>query len=91
MLTGEEAWHLAVVERGRQPDLDVPRLVVSRDDLEDLFRTLATESRRDRVHNPALRADRVDSVLATCCAVLAIMRRLRFRSTSVPRPTNAVH
>ena len=91
VLTGAESWHLAVVERGRQPELDVPRLVVERDDLEDLFRTLATEQRRDRVHNPALEADRVDSALATCCAVLAIMRRLRFRSTSVPRPANAVH
>ena len=54
---------------------------LGRDDLEDLFRTLATERRRDRLHNPALQPDRVDSILATCCAVLAIMRRLQFGTT----------
>ena len=44
-LTGDESWHLAVVERGTQPAEGVDRLR-GRSDLEDLFRTLATERRR---------------------------------------------
>ena len=77
-LTGDEAWHLAIVERGQPPDASVVRLPLVRDDVEDLFRTLATERRTDRLHNPALHAERVDSILAACCAVLAIMRKLQF-------------
>jgi len=90
-LSGDEAWHLAEVERGERPDETVGRVVVVRDDLEDLFRTLATERRDDRLHNPAMQADRVDSILATCCAVLAIMRRLQFGDAAAIRPASAVH
>jgi hypothetical protein len=75
-VSGDEAWHLALVEQG-SPDLADP-VTIERDDLEDLFRTLATEPRADRLHNPALRADRVDLIVASCCTVLAIMRRLQF-------------
>ncbi len=90
-LSGDEAWHLAIVERGEAPDTAVDRLPLGRDDLEDLFRTLATERRGDRLHNPALQADRVDSILATCCAVLAIMRRLQFGTAAAIRPASPVH
>ena len=75
-LSGDEAWHLACVERGTA-DLKSD-VTIERDDLEDLFRTLATEPRAERVHNPALRAERVDLIVATCCTALAIMRRLQF-------------
>ena len=82
---GEEAWHLAVVERGTA-ELDAA-VAIERDDLEDLFRTLATESRAQRLHNPALHPDRVDLIVATCCTVLAIMRRLQFtEATFRPSP-----
>jgi hypothetical protein len=90
-LTGEECWHLAVVERGTHPGEDVGQLGVGRNELEDLFRTLATERRHDRLDNPALDAGRVDSVLATCCAVLAVMRRLQLRTTRAVRPTSSMH
>ena len=90
-LTGDESWHLAVVERGTHPAEDVDRLRLGRSDLEDLFRTLATERRRDRLDNPALAADRVDSILATCCAVLAVMRRLQFNTACALRPSTTVH
>ena len=90
-LTGDESWHLAVVERGTHPAEDVDRLRLGRADLEDLFRTLATERRRDRLDNPALAADRVDSILATCCAVLAVMRRLQFVTACALRPSTTVH
>ncbi|MGH9136680.1 MAG: DUF501 domain-containing protein [Acidimicrobiales bacterium] len=85
-LLGEEAWHLAAVERGSHPDPTGIPLTVSRDDLEDLFRTLATEPRADRLHNPALEPRRAESVLATCCAVLAVMRRLRFSAATFVAP-----
>jgi hypothetical protein len=85
-LGGAEAWHLAVVERGRAPDDEVTRMPVGRDDLEDLFRTLATERRADRLHNPALQPDRVDTILAACCAVLAIMRRLQLSTADAVHP-----
>jgi hypothetical protein len=73
---GDEAWHLANVERGTA-DLDDP-VTIPRDDLEDLFRTLAIEPRSDRRHNPALLPERVDLVVATCCLVVAIVRRFQF-------------
>jgi hypothetical protein len=94
-LLGEEAWHLAAVERGSPlgaTDDSSPGsggakgYTVSRDDIEDLFRTLATEPRADRLHNPALDPRRVQSVLATCCAVLAVMRRLRFSAATFVAP-----
>lgn len=86
---GDEAWHLALVEQGSASTSGA--VAVERDDLEDLFRTLATERRADRLHNPALRADRVDLIIATCCTVLAIMRRLQFATaTFEPSPIGRV-
>jgi hypothetical protein len=90
-LTGDEAWHLAIVELGTHPDDDVDRLRLGRSELEDLFRTLATERRHDRLDNPSLVAGRVDSILATCCAVLAVMRRMQFRTASAVRPMSDPH
>ena len=88
-VTGDEAWHLALVEQGAD-GIDEP-VTIDRDDLEDLFRTLATEPRAARLHNPALRADRVDLIVATCCTVLAVMRRLQFgEATFVPAPIEVV-
>jgi len=78
--TGDEAWHVAQVERG-VADLPVG-VELSRDDLEDLFRTIATEPRTDRLHNPALDPARVDSVVASCCVVLGVMRRLHAGSAT---------
>jgi hypothetical protein len=78
--SGPEAWHVAQVERGLA---DIPAgLQLSRDELEDLFRTIATESRADRLHNPALDPARVDSVVASCCVVLGVMRRLHAGSAT---------
>ena len=74
VLSGDESWHLACVERGTN-ELN-SAVTIGRGDLEDLFRTLATESRSQRLHNPALSADRVDLIVATCCTALAVLRRL---------------
>ena len=50
---GDEAWHLATVEHGRSPD-GHDGSVVDRDAVEEVFRTLATETRAERLHNPGL-------------------------------------
>ncbi len=41
---------------------------------EDVFRTLATENRRDRAHNPGLHPDRVDSVVGAALILVTVMR-----------------
>ena len=43
---------------------------------EDVFRTLATEKRSDRIHNPGLEEARADVIVGGCCALVAIYRRL---------------
>ncbi len=47
-----------------------------RDAVEDVFRTLATESLADRVHNPGLPADRAPVIVGGCCVLVAVLRRL---------------
>jgi exopolyphosphatase/guanosine-5'-triphosphate,3'-diphosphate pyrophosphatase len=44
--------------------------------IEDVFRTLATEARVDRVHNPGLEEARADVIVGGCCALVAIVRTL---------------
>ncbi|PHX93709.1 MAG: hypothetical protein CK542_03170 [Acidimicrobium sp.] len=53
------------------------KLTLSRDAVEDVFRTLATESLRDRVFNPGLPRDRADIIVGGCCVLVAVMRRLQ--------------
>jgi len=83
-MRGADAWHFAVVEHGGTPQ--EPTATVSREDAEDAFRTLVTEARAERVHNPGLDPARVDSVVATCCIVLGVMRRLHLERIRVESP-----
>lgn len=48
----------------------------SRDAVEDVFRTLATESLAERVHNPGLPRDRAEVIVGGSCVLVAILRRL---------------
>jgi exopolyphosphatase / guanosine-5'-triphosphate,3'-diphosphate pyrophosphatase len=57
--------------------------VLTRAAAEDVFRTLATESLADRVHNPGLNPERAPFIVGGCCAVVAIMRRLDLREIIV--------
>ena len=50
--------------------------VLTKDAAEDVFRTLATESRADRIHNPGLEEARADVIVGGCCALVAIYRTL---------------
>ena len=41
---------------------------------EDVVRTLATESRADRIHNPGLEEARADVIVAGCCILVTVFR-----------------
>jgi exopolyphosphatase/guanosine-5'-triphosphate,3'-diphosphate pyrophosphatase len=45
---------------------------------EDVFRTLATEARADRVFNPGLEEARADVIVGGCCVLVTIFRHLGF-------------
>jgi exopolyphosphatase/guanosine-5'-triphosphate,3'-diphosphate pyrophosphatase len=47
---------------------------LTREAAEDVFRTLATEARADRIHNPGLEEARADVIVGGCCALVAFMR-----------------
>ena len=70
---------IAAVELGLRT-FDASRLhgmELTRAAAEDVFRTLATESLADRVHNPGLPVERAGVIVGGCCLLVAIMRRLQ--------------
>ena len=69
---------VAAVEIGlAEYDRDrIHHFVLTRAAAEDVFRTLATEARTDRIHNPGLEEARADVIIGGCCALVAIYRRL---------------
>ena len=71
---------IAAVELGLlEYDRDaIEGFVLTRAAAEDVFRTLATESLADRVHNPGLAAERADVIVGGCCILVAIMRHWEF-------------
>ncbi len=73
-LTGPTVASLACVEVGTETVREP--IGLRRDAAEEIFRMLATEPTRDRAHNPGLPSAHVEPILATCCIVLALMRRL---------------
>ena len=69
---------IAAVELGQQlfnAD-ELHGMHLTRDAIEDVFRTLATEPLVDRVHNPGLPRDRADVIVGGCCVLVALMRSL---------------
>ena len=67
----------ASVELGLQ-EYDRSRIhhfVLSRSAVEDVFRTLATESVEDRKDNPGLESQRADVIVGGLCVLVATMRR----------------
>jgi exopolyphosphatase/guanosine-5'-triphosphate,3'-diphosphate pyrophosphatase len=69
---------VAAVELGLDTyDRDaIHHFVLTKEAAEDVFRTLATESLADRIHNPGLERARADVIVGGCCALVAIYRRL---------------
>lgn len=66
---------LARVEVGADTTPD--SLELDRAAAEEIFRMVATEPAAARSHNPGLPAEHVDTIIATCTIVLAMMRRLQ--------------
>lgn len=87
-LSGAPAWVVASVEHGGP--LEPGEFVLSRDAAEEVFRTLATESVRDRARNPGLPAEHVSTIVAACCVVVAILRGLHLQEITVTCPGGEV-
>jgi exopolyphosphatase/guanosine-5'-triphosphate,3'-diphosphate pyrophosphatase len=60
---------LATYDRSRLHHFTLTRAAA-----EDVFRTLATETRAARAHNPGLEEARADVIVGGCCALVAVMR-----------------
>ena len=50
---------------------------MTRENVEEVFRTLATETLANRKFNPGLPADRADVIVGGCCVLVGVMRKLR--------------
>ncbi len=83
--TGPHVEALAVVELGGGPIPAGYRL--ERADADEVFRTLVAEPVAERRFNPGLTEDHVETIIATLCIVLAIMRRLDLAEIAVPTTT----
>ncbi len=62
---------LAVYDRDR-----IHHFELTRDAVEDVFRTLATENRAERLGNPGLEVGRADVIVGGLCVLVQIMRQL---------------
>lgn len=70
---------VAAVELGLPYDRErIHHFVLTRRAAEDVFRTLATESRADRLANPGLEPERVDVIVAGALLLVAVMRYFDF-------------
>jgi exopolyphosphatase / guanosine-5'-triphosphate,3'-diphosphate pyrophosphatase len=56
----------------------IHHFVLTHEAAEDVFRTLATESHADRIHNPGLEEARADVIVGGCCVLVALFRRFGF-------------
>lgn len=76
---------IAAVELGLHEfdDAALHAMTLSRDAVEDVFRTMATEPLSLRVQNPGLGPDRADIIVAGCCILVATMRRLHLAEITV--------
>lgn len=70
----------AAVEMGlTEYDRDrIHHFVLTHAAVEDVFRTLATEARADRLHNPGLEPERADVIVGGLCVLVQLMRQLQF-------------
>ena len=71
---------VAAVELGLDPyDREqIHHFRLTKEAAEDVFRTLATETLADRVHNPGLHPGRADVIVAGTCILVRIMRYFDF-------------
>lgn len=80
-LRGPAIVALAQLEVGStRPD---PQVTLDRAAAEEVFRMVATEPRSQRIHNPGLPSEAVETIVATCVIVLALMRRLKLATVTL--------
>jgi len=56
----------------------IHHFVLTKEAVEDVFRTLATESIADRMHNPGLEEQRADVIVGGLCVLVSTMRKFGF-------------
>jgi exopolyphosphatase/guanosine-5'-triphosphate,3'-diphosphate pyrophosphatase len=61
----------------------IHHFLLTRAAAEDVFRTLATEKRADRIHNPGLEEARADVIVGGCCVLVGVMRHFGFETCLV--------
>ncbi len=61
----------------------IHHFVLTRAAAEDVFRTLATENRADRVHNPGLEEARADVIVGGAAILVTVMRHFGFEECLV--------
>lgn len=61
----------------------IHQLVLTREKVEEVFRTLATENIEDRKHNPGLDPDRAEVIVGGIAIVVAIMRHFDLKEITV--------
>jgi exopolyphosphatase/pppGpp-phosphohydrolase len=79
-IVGDLATAIAAVEFGGTPPLP---FALRRAAVEDVFRTVATESSVERALNPGLPSGAVDTIVGACCIVVALMRHLHLDQVDV--------
>jgi uncharacterized protein len=79
--SGPLASTLARLEAGS--DVVGNRFVLPRDAAGEIFRTVATEAAGDRAYNPGIPREHVETVIAACCIVLTVMRRLHLDQVTI--------
>ena len=81
VFTGRHATTMAAVELGA--DTVPAGYMLQRSDADEVFRTLVAETSDERAHNPGLPPEAIDSIIGTCCVVLAVMRSLELDSAAI--------
>lgn len=61
----------------------IHHFVLTKDAVEDVFRTLATETHDERATNPGMEEERVDVIVAGLCILVRVMRQLGFETCLV--------
>ena len=61
----------------------IHHFILTKEAAEDVYRTLVTESREDRLHNPGLEEGRADVIVGGMCALVQVMRSLDLQQVLV--------
>lgn len=83
VVEGDSAVCCAAVELGAMDPAQLHGMRLTRDVVEEVFRTLATEGLADRVHNPGLPRELAPVIVGGMCVLVGVMRRLQLEAIVV--------